>query len=613
MKEVQKATEASENGDLDLLDVVQQRILSHNGTGSDEESGNDTEEGRASDEKRKLLVKGSVVEEKKRPPVATTNRSSTKTAPSTMEKRQIAPKVSSVERHELSESETTANELDLLRIVEDRILSGPAPKSNLEDHKASGLTSAPPSSAMKEAGYITKTQELEKMISEGTYSAASFAPRGAAAGDGQAGVVRADPEAEVQPGAYALGGIDSSGRAVERQQELPGQERIQGRDLEVGVDSGLAIADPVNQEETIPTAVPHGEGDKDDKSQSRQGLIGLACVGVLLAIVVVVVVVLRSTRSSSESEDSTTLPPTPSPTSLISAKESFLQHILPKYTLGSIDIGTDRPSSQTLAYEWMIEDPKLLEYEDHRARQRYALATLYFATRGDEWYGKEGWLNHSLHECNWFMHPAFAEEENGLLYHDPILNYEMQRFNPCHDHLDSANTTETMAGIGDGLYKHLWLRGNNLQGSLPDEIYDFLPELRSISLFANSFYETTLSSKIGLLPHLEALNLASSGLTGTIPSTLGLLPLTNLILFRNHITGDIPVELGALTDLKTLLMDATDFTGSLPTELGNLALLEALNFDQSYISGQLPSELGRLRHLEELYVDFTYLTGTLRK
>ena len=58
------------------------------------------------------------------------------------------------------------------------------------------------------------------------------------------------------------------------------------------------------------------------------------------------------------------------------------------------------------------------------------------------------------------------------------------------------------------------------------------------------------------------LNLPDSGLTGEIPPEIGnLTNLTNLTLYNNQLTGSIPPEIGNLTNLTYLDLRGNDFTG----------------------------------------------------
>ena len=62
-----------------------------------------------------------------------------------------------------------------------------------------------------------------------------------------------------------------------------------------------------------------------------------------------------------------------------------------------------------------------------------------------------------------------------------------------------------------------------------------------------------------------------------------------LVLFRNGLTGEIPTELGNLSNLTGLYLGENQLTGEIPTELGNLSNLTRLYLDgNSGLSGPLP-------------------------
>ena len=79
------------------------------------------------------------------------------------------------------------------------------------------------------------------------------------------------------------------------------------------------------------------------------------------------------------------------------------------------------------------------------------------------------------------------------------------------------------------------------------------------------------------------------------------------------LSGYIPTQLGNLTALSSLSLNANSLSGFLPTELGQLpspTVALALNYNS--ISGVLPSELGALQaRLTQLNVANNELSGTL--
>ena len=86
---------------------------------------------------------------------------------------------------------------------------------------------------------------------------------------------------------------------------------------------------------------------------------------------------------------------------------------------------------------------------------------------------------------------------------------------------------------------------------------------------------------------------------------------TELSLSRRRLTGEIPVELGDLSNLEWLVLSSNQLTGEIPTELGNLSSLERLYLWGNQLTGEIPPELGRLSNLTRLSLRDNQLTGVL--
>ena len=94
------------------------------------------------------------------------------------------------------------------------------------------------------------------------------------------------------------------------------------------------------------------------------------------------------------------------------------------------------------------------------------------------------------------------------------------------------------------------------------------------------------------------LSLWQNGLSGQIPSQLGNLSnLTTLSLEANRLSGEIPSQLGNLSDLQTLFLNSNRLSGEIPSQLGNLSNLEELTIADNQLSGEIPSQLGNLSNL----------------
>ena len=87
--------------------------------------------------------------------------------------------------------------------------------------------------------------------------------------------------------------------------------------------------------------------------------------------------------------------------------------------------------------------------------------------------------------------------------------------------------------------------------------------------------------------------------------------LVELTLHRNNLTGEIPAELGSLSQLRTLRLEDNSLKGVVPSELGNLAQLHRLYLQNNILNGPIPSELGNLTQLHRLYLQNNTLTGPI--
>jgi hypothetical protein len=108
------------------------------------------------------------------------------------------------------------------------------------------------------------------------------------------------------------------------------------------------------------------------------------------------------------------------------------------------------------------------------------------------------------------------------------------------------------------------------------------------------------------------LDLNESEFTGEIPPEIGnLTNLTYLNLSGNLHTGSIPSEIGNLTNLTSLYLNDNQLTGSIPSEIGNLTNLTELRLDWNQLTGEIPSEIGNLTNLIGLSLSYNQLTGEI--
>ncbi|KAJ4981364.1 hypothetical protein NE237_032201 [Protea cynaroides] len=78
------------------------------------------------------------------------------------------------------------------------------------------------------------------------------------------------------------------------------------------------------------------------------------------------------------------------------------------------------------------------------------------------------------------------------------------------------------------------------------------------------------------LPHLQEIDLSRNYINGTIPAEWVSLPLVNIALLGNRLSGQIPKEFGNITTLRNLILEANQLSGPLPPELGSLVNIERM-------------------------------------
>jgi Leucine-rich repeat (LRR) protein len=324
---------------------------------------------------------------------------------------------------------------------------------------------------------------------------------------------------------------------------------------------------PSKQASTTPTAQPTQEGDSPTPAPSNAPTVAPV---------------------------SPTETPVPSPSV---SPGSDLENLLISFWPPLEDILNDSDAAsapQVRAIEWMRADPNINVYSERQILQRFAMATFFYSTGGENWVENEGWLSEE-NECLWYT-SSFripCDESQNLLFLELAANGL------------SGNLPSELALLSNSLTR-LALPGTNgseedgtaqLVGSIPSE-YGLLSNLEYIDLNSHEL-SGTLSSQIGQLSLLAVLDLEGNDFNGSIPTTVGMLQsLNNLYLAFNSITGVVPSELGQLSLLVNLDLYGNRLSSTLPTELGNLAILQSMSLGFNRIEGSIPPEIGQLSNLQ---------------
>ncbi|MCU0391603.1 MAG: leucine-rich repeat domain-containing protein, partial [Thermoflexibacter sp.] len=147
----------------------------------------------------------------------------------------------------------------------------------------------------------------------------------------------------------------------------------------------------------------------------------------------------------------------------------------------------------------------------------------------------------------------------------------------------------------------LSLPNNNLEGQLSNAVMVdgvlISQSLRYINLSGNKI-QGQIPSQIGNLTNLEYLDLSKNQLTGNLSNDIAkLTKLTTLLLSNNQLSG-INLDFAKLSNLKNLFLQNNNLD-NLPNNLAELVNLEVLNLEGNRLQN-LPDNIGKLSKLKYL-------------
>lgn len=333
---------------------------------------------------------------------------------------------------------------------------------------------------------------------------------------------------------------------------------------------------------------------------------------------------------------------------------------------------------QGQAFDWLVNNeeanPDLSDTEDSRIVRRYALATFYYSTIGEQWKTNTGWLS-DMHECDWFA-TAFATcDRDRSVFHSIAMNgnnvqgelpYELSLLsdltsiviqNPADTapYLRGALPSElgrltklSVVKITGNLFSSgiprefgswkdiqtLDLSNNGLNGEIHPASFASCPKLMNLNLEGNYLAGSIPSELFIGAPNLVELKLANNRLTdvptsisllrqlGTLDlsvnrlaefptAVLQLVTLTVLNLSENTMRSSLPQQIGRMGNLNYLNLRNSGLSGGIPVEIGNVVNLEFLDLSQNGLTGSLPVRMGLLVHLKSLFVHQNQLSGWL--
>ncbi|WP_221392940.1 T9SS type A sorting domain-containing protein [Dyadobacter sp. NIV53] len=177
------------------------------------------------------------------------------------------------------------------------------------------------------------------------------------------------------------------------------------------------------------------------------------------------------------------------------------------------------------------------------------------------------------------------------------------------------NTTTSPCGwygitCSDGRVTEIRLAGNNLAGTIPIEKEDFT-ELRWLELPDNHL-TGNIPAELGSLSNLTDIYLGANKLTSEIsPKLTNLRNLRALSLYDNQLTGSIPDALYNGSKLILLDLAQNKLTGGISSAIGNAKLLQGINLWGNQFTGPLPDSLWELSDLNYLALHDNNLSGEI--
>ncbi|KAG2681607.1 hypothetical protein I3760_11G153100 [Carya illinoinensis] len=118
-----------------------------------------------------------------------------------------------------------------------------------------------------------------------------------------------------------------------------------------------------------------------------------------------------------------------------------------------------------------------------------------------------------------------------------------------------------------------------------------------------------LPAEFGELTNLRILDLTHNYINGSIPTSFAQLPLVNLSLLGNRISG-VPSEIGNISSLEELILEDNLLKGPLPESFGNLSNLRRLLLSGNNFTDAIPKTFGNLKNLSDL-IDGSRILGKI--
>ncbi|KAJ8753114.1 hypothetical protein K2173_017663 [Erythroxylum novogranatense] len=149
----------------------------------------------------------------------------------------------------------------------------------------------------------------------------------------------------------------------------------------------------------------------------------------------------------------------------------------------------------------------------------------------------------------------------------------------------------------------------NLGGILSGEQFNVFTELVDLNLSYNSL-SGQLPVHLFNLSNLRSFDISRNNFSGQFPDgVFGLQKLVVLDAFSNSFSGPLPVDFSKLEFLKVLNLAGSYFSGPIPSEYGTFKSLEFVHLAGNSLSGNIPPELGKLKTVSHMEIGYNSYHG----
>ncbi|KAJ4971499.1 hypothetical protein NE237_004598 [Protea cynaroides] len=148
---------------------------------------------------------------------------------------------------------------------------------------------------------------------------------------------------------------------------------------------------------------------------------------------------------------------------------------------------------------------------------------------------------------------------------------------------------------------------------LPSSVNTSFQNLHLLDL-SNNALSGEIPEDIGVLSNLRYFNISSNSLVGGIPASIGELKSIHVLdLSENGLYGSIPSEIGGAVSLKELRLEKNFLAGKIPNQIAKCSALISLILSQNHLSGPIPTAIANLANLQTIDLSLNNLTGSLPK